>query len=116
MYLDQLRKTIPECLKVCLVTEPTKDRDMEFGEITGRKHEWRTRFACNKVTGLFVLVLDNNDDERYVFFTFGSPIASLKYVGLVDYNENMAFNCDSGEFEPLFDDLLAIIKTFSLAD
>lgn len=116
MYLDALRKTLPQCL-LTIQQDPTKDKDIEFGEITSRKHEWRTRFALNKVTRLFVLLLENADDERYVFFTYASPIAALAYIGVVDYNSGeMAFNCESGEWEPAFDDILAIIKMFSHVD
>lgn len=115
MYLDALRKTLPQCL-LSIQQDPNKDRDLEFGEIVSRKHEWRTRFAYNKVTHLFILLLDNADDERYIFFTYASPVAAIKYVGLVDYNEGKAFNCESGEWEPAFDDILAVVKMFSHVD
>lgn len=93
--------------------------DLEFGMLRGRAFlEMDTQFAFNRVTRRFVLSMGNveDDDERLVLTTRGSPVAALKYVGSLVAGKGV-FNADSGEYEEANDEVMAIVKRFRyLAD
>lgn len=93
--------------------------DLEFGMLRGRAFlEMDTQFALNRVTRCFVLSMGNveDDDERLVLTTRGSPVAALKYVGSLVPGKGV-FNADSGEYEEANDEVMAIVKRFRyLAD
>lgn len=114
-YRDTLARYVP-----LFMNELQEDEDgpnLEFGALEGEV-EWHTQFSFNRLSRLFVLSMMNNDDERYVIITRQSPIAALKYVGLLEYHEDCAFNADNGETVPFSDsdDLMAIIKKFRLSE
>lgn len=115
-FKTQLAQTILAFCKDIYQDRENDTQPVEMAKVNGS--EWEIRMGFFKPTKLFVLIMDKglDDDERHVLYTYGSPLKVGPYIGNTESRPGSVFCCDNGEYEPMEDDVRAVVKRLSTVD